>query len=120
MPCVAFPLRIKDSFLKRTEEPEAVLALIEVMARTPHGSWAGSAHFGLRDYFEDVRGKSETQQVALQELNGALQDLGITAFRAKSIQLEASSSRGGAAYVVTLVSTEQSDQTYSLRVNRQG
>ena len=61
MAFVAFPLRLEKSFLAKCNEVEAVMQVLWVIARTPHGSWKGSKHFGVRDLFEGARsGSGET------------------------------------------------------------
>lgn len=118
MPFVAFPIRLKASFLRLCEEPEAIVSLIGMMARTPHGSWPGSPHFGLRDFFEEARVRAQLPQLALQELNLALRDLGIVQYRVEAITKQAQANRDIDSYTVTLASTVESDRTYSLVLER--
>lgn len=103
---VAFPIRCREGFLQRCDEPHAILSLISVMARTPHGSWAGSRHFGLRDFFEQARQRPELPQLALHELNYALNDLGIRHYRVESIQRETPASAGEDVYAVVLAAAD--------------
>ena len=111
---IAFPLRLDNAFLKRCEEPEAILALVRVMATTPHGTWAGSPHFGLRDWFEQARTRPELPQLAVQEINRALDDLGITHYKVQSIAAESPTHRDVDSYVVTLADT--SGETLTVKV----
>ncbi|MGH9450180.1 MAG: hypothetical protein ACRD11_06505 [Terriglobia bacterium] len=114
MPFTAFPLRLERGFLKRCEEPEAILTLIRAMARTPHSSWSGSSHFGLRDLFEEARRRPGVAQFAVQELNLALQDLEITRFRVESITKESQADRDVDSYVVQLVSTVEGGASFAI------
>lgn len=98
---------------------EAVLSLIRLMANTPHGSWAGSPHFGLRDYFEQARTRPDLPQLAIQEANLALKDLGIVNIRVESIVKEPQADRDVDSYAVALVSTQagaEPGKIYSMNV----
>lgn len=118
MSFVAFPLRLGGAFLRRCEEPDAIASLVSVMARTPHGSWAGGRHFGLRDFFEEARLRPALPQLAVKELNLALQDLGITNYRVESIARETQTDCDVDSYVLELVPTKGGGQTQSLRLLR--
>lgn len=111
---VSFPLRLDGSFLRRTEEPEAIVALVRVMATTPHGSWPGSPHFGIRDFFEQARQKPDLPKLAVQEINQALEDLGITGYKVQSIQSEPRANRDVDSYVVTLA--DATGETVAVKV----
>ena len=102
--------------MRRTDEEAAVLLVIRIMARTPHGSWPGSPHFGFRDYFEKTRVRPELTQVALQEINLSLKDLGIVNYRAVSIVKEAATNRDSDSYVVRLASNAEAGKTFSVGV----
>ena len=80
-----------------------MVGLLRVMAATPHGSWAGCPHFGMRDFFEQARLRPELVQTALREANLALEDLGIASFRLDSISKEAQRDRDVDEYNVTLL-----------------
>ena len=116
MSFIAFPLRLKRAFLERCEEREAILSLIRMMAQTPHGSWAGSRHFGVRDFFEQARRQPDLPDRAVDEINQALLDLEITHYRVESIAREGPSAAEVDSYVVTLASTEPGGETFVLRV----
>jgi hypothetical protein len=105
MSFIAFPLRLENSFLKRTGEPEAVLQLVEMMARTPQGSWPGCRAFGIRDLLEQVRMKPENVRRAVQSINEALTDLGITHYRLEGIQREPQTDRDVDVYSFTIAET---------------
>jgi len=106
MTFIAFPLRLERGLLKRCDEPEAIVLLVRAMARTPHGSWIGSSHFGLRDFFEGARTRLSPVQTAIEELNLALWDLGITHYRVRAATRERSSQIGADSYFLTLVPVE--------------
>jgi hypothetical protein len=116
MSFIAFPLRLSKGFLRRCEEVDAILSLIRVMAATPHGSWAGTPHFGIRDFFEQARARPELPGQALQEINRTLEDLGITHFRVQAITREPQAKQDEDSYVVTLASTGPEGQTYAVKV----
>jgi hypothetical protein len=107
-------LRLRNAFLARTSEVEAVLAVIRIMASTPNGSWAGCAHFGIRDFFEQARTHPELPQRAIDEANLALQDLGITQYRIESIVKERQADRDVDSYAVTLASADDIRRTAPL------
>ena len=86
------------------------------MAVTPHGSWEGCPHFGLRDFFENARVRPELPQQAMQEMNLALKDLGITDLQVSAITKEAQKNRDVDSYVVTLASTRDPGKTYTVGV----
>lgn len=117
MSFIAFPLRLESDFLRRTDETEAVLTLIRLMAGTPGGSWQGGRHFGVRDIFEGARTNPNAPRVAAERMNLALADLNITGYRVKSIDKETSSSRDVDTYVVTIMSTADESKTYSVALN---
>ncbi|MGH9398448.1 MAG: hypothetical protein ACRD18_16570 [Terriglobia bacterium] len=84
------------------------------MARTPHSSWSGSSHFGLRDFFEEARRRPGLPQLAVQEMNLALEDLGITRYRVESITKESQAERDVDSYVVQLVSTVEGGASFTI------
>jgi len=106
MSFIAFPLRLENSFLKRTSEPEAVLQLIELMARTPQGSWPGCRTFGIRDLLEQARAKPENVRRALQAINDTLTDLGITHYRLEGMAREPRPDRDTDVYAFTVVTRD--------------
>lgn len=114
MSFVAFPVRLENGFLRRFDEPSAVLSLIEIMARTPHGSWGGSMHFGLRDYIQGAAGRPEATKMALDEMNRALADLGIDKYRVESIVREAGAAGGSDVYAISLSSSDGKSQILRL------
>lgn len=113
---IAFPLRLENGFLRRTGEVEAVLRFIEMMARTPGGSWPGCPSFGVRHLFEAMRLRPEGLRQAEKAINDTLADLGITSYRVKSIQKEPGPNPDVDVYTVTLVSTADPGQTWTARL----
>jgi hypothetical protein len=108
-------LRFREAFLRRTDEVEAVLDLIRVMANTPHGSWKGCPHFGLRDFFENARTRPDLRE-AIREMNLALTDLGIVGLKVESIVKNHQEHRDVDSYSVNIVSTTEPEKTYSVNV----
>ncbi len=84
------------------------------MATTPHQSWAGSPHFGLRELIEQGRARPEKIQFAVEEMNRALEDLGVTSYRVDKIAPESVPGEEESRWVVTLVSVSDQAKTYSL------
>jgi hypothetical protein len=107
-------LRFREAFLRRTDEVQAVLSLIRVMATTPHGSWKGCPHFGMRDYFEFARARPELPQAAIKEVNLALNDLGISGLRVESISRDPQANRDVDTYTVKISSTTEAGKTYTV------
>ena len=110
---LAFPLRLAGAFLKRTGEPEAVLQLIALMARTPSGSWPGCRTFGVRDLFEGMRLRPERLSHLTDTINTTLADLGITTFRVVGITKEPGEKADVDVYSVTIADTTQPERKYS-------
>jgi hypothetical protein len=88
------------------------------MATTAHGSWPGSSHFGIREFFEEARFRPELPQLAIQEVNLALQDIGITNFRVAAIAREAPNSPDVDSYVVSLASTKDDARPVDILLRR--
>jgi hypothetical protein len=75
----------KDGFLLRCGDRQGLEQLLmDLMARSPHGKWPGSANFGLRDFLEDARTDPASLRKAVPLLNLALEELG-AAVRAQDI-----------------------------------
>ncbi|MBY0508021.1 MAG: hypothetical protein K2X03_29180 [Bryobacteraceae bacterium] len=110
---LAFPLRLEGAFLERTGEPEAVLQLIGLMARTPSGSWPGCRTFGVRDLFEGMRLRPERLASVTETINATLTDLGITNFRLSAITREAAEHADVDVYTLTLVDTSDAGRKYT-------
>lgn len=94
-PSITFPLRLRQGLLQKADEQEAYLMLLEIMARTPRGSWAGHALFGFQEFFPEVtkeglapEARSRITDRAVQEINIVLADLGLTRYRVDSLTLD--------------------------------
>lgn len=116
IPFISFPLRLEGGFLRQTGEAEAVLRFIEMMARTPGGSWAACHSFGVRHLFENMRLRPEGLRQAEKAINDTLADLGISHYRLKSIQKEPGPNPDVDVYSVTLVSTEDPSMSWISRL----
>jgi hypothetical protein len=117
MSFIAFPLRLENHFLGRTDEVQAVITLIRLMAASPGGSWTGSRNFGVRDIFEGARANPNAARDAAERMNRALSDLCITSYRVASILKEAPASPDIDAYVVKLVSSADESRMYSVALS---
>ena len=84
------------------------------MANTPYESWAGTPHFGLRELLELGRNRSENTSLAVEELNRALDSLGITNFRVEKIVCESLPGEDVSQWVITLASVSDRAKTFSL------
>ncbi len=94
-PSIAFPLRLQQGLLQKTDEREAYLMLLGIMARTPQGSWAGHPLFGFREFFSEIvkEGLSPDSRTRMAEatagqINSTLVDLGLTRYRVDSLVFE--------------------------------
>lgn len=116
MSFVAFPMRLENGFLRRFDEPSAILSLIEIMARTPHGSWGGGIHFGLREHLAGAAGRPGLAKAALDELNQALADLGIGIYKVDSIVREMAAAPGADVYAISLKSTNEQSQVFRISI----
>jgi len=113
MPFLEFPLRLDGPYLRRVPEPQAILQLIEAMARTPARSWAGAPAFGVRDVFEGMRVRPEGIKDALRAINAALTDLGIDRYKLESIEKEPGRNADVDTYVFNLIDTSDPHLKYS-------
>ena len=84
------------------------------MANTPHGSWAGCPHFGLREILEESSTRSEKVQVAMDQINRALEDLGITNFQVEAITRDSVAGAEVGQWTITLASTVEPGRTFSV------
>lgn len=103
---LAFPLKLDGAFLSRTDKTDAVLQLLRLMAQTPHGSWKGSKHFGLRNLIQDSGGRSGGPRAAVIEINRSLEDLGIDDWKVVSIDKESAPGAETASYSLTVQRTD--------------
>jgi hypothetical protein len=89
---IAFPVRLHQGLLQRTDEREAYLTLIAIMVRTPRGSWPGHPLFGFNEFFQEIANISLTSEsrkritlATIQEVNAVLADLGLIRFQLESL-----------------------------------
>jgi hypothetical protein len=98
-------MRIEDGgFLQRTEHSAAILSFLQLMARTPGGSWKACKDFGIRDLLESGRQRADIPRLALERANAALQQLGFTGLVVEEIVREVSERSDYDVYVITLSS----------------
>jgi hypothetical protein len=119
MALIAFPLQLEVGLLRRCDEAESLSALMEIMVWTPHGSWPSCKHLGLRDFFEQdaripVRALPEQR---VQELNHALEELGVVCYRLRSLIREPEADRDVGSYVLTFESAT-GDRGTSIHLQR--
>ena len=104
MRSIAFPLRLEENgLLRREEAPGSLLSLLQVMARTPAGSWAACPSFGLRDLFEDGRQRIDVGRLAAERVNQVFEELGIEGYRVSEVVREVSTNRDVDTYSITIV-----------------
>ncbi len=104
MRSLAFPLRLEENgLLRREESAGSLLSLLQVMARTPAGSWAACPDFGLRDLFENGRQRADLARLAMDRTNAVLGELGVDQYRVAEVVRELNSTRDTDTYVITIV-----------------
>ena len=81
------------------------MALLDTMARTPQGSWAGCPIFGLRDLFENGRNRADVARLVLARINATLENLGIGEYRVTEVVRELSPGRETDTYAITVGAT---------------
>lgn len=100
---LAFPLRMQENgLLKRQDRMASVLDLLQVMARTPAGSWAGSSSFGLRDLFDGQERRGDVTRLAMQRINDCFADLGLREFTVTDVAREPNGQSGVDLYSITI------------------
>jgi hypothetical protein len=89
---IAFPVRLRQGLLQQTDDREAYLTMIAVMARTPCGSWPGHPLFGFNEFFLEIANPTlvpESRQriisAAVQQVNTVLTDLGLTRYQLEAL-----------------------------------
>src|SRR6201999_2093247 len=91
MQVIAFPMRLRENgLLERDSQSASLMQLLQVMARTPAGTWAACPEFGLRDLFEDQRLRSDVARLAMERINRVFVDLGLGDFTITEIVREIS------------------------------
>ena len=110
MRSLAFPMRLQENgLLKRDERATSLIALLQVMARTPAGSWLACPSFGLRDLFENGRQRADVGKVATDRINQVLTELGINEFYISDVVREISANRDVDTYSITITRTEREE-----------
>lgn len=94
-----------NGLLRRDEGGGALIALLQMMARTPAGSWEACPSFGLRDLFENGRLRADAARSAQDRMNTALQDLGLEHFTVTDVVRELSAQRETDTYSITVENT---------------
>ena len=103
MQSIGFPLRLQESgLLRRDDRSASVLSLLQVMARTPQGSWRACPEFGLRDLCEDGRQRGDLPRLVAERINSSLDDLGLHEYRATEVVREISANRDSDTYSIRL------------------
>ena len=92
----------ENGLLQRAPQSASVVALLQLMARTPRGSWAGCPVFGLRDLFENSRIRADTARLAMERINEALVDLDLRSFTVTDVVRELSPGRETDTYSITV------------------
>ena len=96
-------MRLQENGLLRRQDPAAaIMSLLQVMARTPAGSWSGCAAFGLRDLFETSRQRADVARLAMLRINEVFADLGIADFVVSEVVRELSPGRDTDTYAITI------------------
>ena len=117
MQSLAFPMELKENgLLCRTDKAASVIALLQMMARTPSGSWAACPVFGLRDLFENGRNRADIAAIAATRINDAFDELGVSEFHVLEVTRELSPGRDVDTYMITLQSTA-SEETFTTHVD---
>ncbi len=96
-------MRLRENgLLVRQDRTASVLNLLEVMARTPFGSWAGSPGFGLRDLIESRDMRVDVPRTAMERINNCFRDLGLGEFTVTEFFREPGQRSGLDSYSVTI------------------
>ncbi|MGI4758516.1 MAG: hypothetical protein ACRYGF_16900 [Janthinobacterium lividum] len=92
----------ENGLLRRTDRSASVLSLLQMMARTPQGSWSACPQFGLRDLFEHGRQRADLARLATDRINETLADLGMKEYIVTDVVREVSANRDIDTYSITL------------------
>ena len=110
MQSLAFPMRMQENgLLRRDEGGGSLIALLQMMARTPAGSWAACPSFGLRDLFENGRLRADAARLAQGRINEALEELGLDHYTVTEVVRELSAQRETDTYTITVENTATSE-----------
>jgi hypothetical protein len=113
MQFLAFPMRLQQNgLLRRDSQIGSLISLLQVMARTPAGSWSACPEFGLLDLFEGSRQRADVARIAMGRINRVLEGLGLNAFYVSDIVREISPNRDTDTYSVTVTRTDR-DETFT-------
>jgi hypothetical protein len=116
---IAFPMRLQENgLLLRDDKIASIIALLQMMARTPAGSWAACPTFGLRDLFENSRQRADVARLAALRINETFEDLGIDGYTVTEIVREISPGRETDTYSITLENTA-STETFTTYVSHE-
>ena len=86
VPFLTFPLRLREGgVLHRSDEADAVLRFLHVMAATPGGTWKGCQAFGIRDLLESKTQAAELCRMVAERANRAFQNLGIVHYQVEEV-----------------------------------
>ena len=119
MQALAFPLRLQENgLLRRQDQAASVVELLQVMARTPAGSWAACPQFGLRDLFDDYRRRADVTKIALQRINEVFETLGLESFVVTEIVRELSPQREIDTYAITISNKGSQKDSFTAVVSR--
>ena len=103
MPPLAFPMVLQENgLLQRTEKSASVLALLQMMARTPAGSWKAYPEFGLRDLFEGGRQRADIARAVAERINANFKELGVEGYTVTEVVREISPNRDADTYSITM------------------
>ena len=103
MQSLAFPMHLQENgLLRRTDKSAAVLSLLQMMARTPAGSWKASPAFGLRDLFEGGQQRVDVARLVAERINATFKDLGVEGYVVTEVLHEISMDRDTDTYTITL------------------
>ena len=103
MQSLAFPMRLQENgLLARSDKAASLIALLQLMARTPAGSWQACESFGLRDLFENSRQRPDAARLAMERINRAFEDLGIDDYSVSEVVHEVSAGQDVDTYSITL------------------
>jgi len=92
----------ENGLLKREERAASIVALLQMMARTPQGSWPACPDFGLRDLFEDRSLRSDSARLAMTRINDTFEQLAISGYIVTEVVRELSATREVDTYSITI------------------
>ncbi len=103
MSSLSFPMLLQENgLLRRTDRSASVLALLQMMARTPAGSWKAYPEFGLRDLFEGGRQRVDVAKVIAERIQANFQSLGVEGYVVTEVIREVSPNQDVDTYSITL------------------